>query len=107
MNILVVEDDAIILKRLEHFLEKWGHRVISAHNGLEALEKFLSEEVDLIITDWMMRENLYLVEAPGWMILTIWPTMYIPDRSMIIRMSYIRSNPIRATIYRWDSGSGK
>jgi len=56
LNILIAEDDAIILKRLEHFLEKWGHRVISAHDGLEALEKFLSAEVDLIITDWMMPE---------------------------------------------------
>ena len=54
MNILIAEDDPIILKRLQHFLEKWGHQVFAAHNGLEALENFLSKEVDIVITDWMM-----------------------------------------------------
>ncbi len=56
MNILVAEDEAITLKRIQYFLEKWGHRVITAQNGLEALEEFLSSEIDLIITDWMMPE---------------------------------------------------
>jgi len=56
MNIIVAEDEAITLKRTRYFLEKWGHRVITAQNGLEALEEFLSSEVDLIITDWMMPE---------------------------------------------------
>ena len=56
MNILVAEDEAIALKRSKYFLEKWGHSVITVQNGLEALEEFLSSEVDLIITDWMMPE---------------------------------------------------
>jgi cyclic di-GMP phosphodiesterase len=54
LNILIAEDDPIILKRLQHFLEKWNHRVISAQNGLDALERFLSEPVDIVISDWMM-----------------------------------------------------
>jgi len=54
VNILVAEDDPIILKRVRHFLEKWGHWVLPAQNGLEALEKFLSEPVDIVISDWMM-----------------------------------------------------
>ena len=56
MNILVAEDDAVTLKMLQHFLERWGYRVISAQNGSEALEKFLSNEIDIIISDWMMPE---------------------------------------------------
>ena len=56
MNILIVEDEIITLQRIQHFLERWGHHVFTAKNGLDALEKFLSSKVDLIITDWMMPE---------------------------------------------------
>ena len=56
MNILIAEDDAITLKRLHHFLEKWGHRVIAAKDGRQALAQFLAAEIDLVITDWMMPE---------------------------------------------------
>lgn len=56
MNILVAEDEAITLHRLQHFLEKWGNRVIPTQNGVDALEGFLSGEIDLVITDWMMPE---------------------------------------------------
>ncbi|MGD8366420.1 MAG: response regulator [Desulfobacterales bacterium] len=54
MNILIAEDERINLTRLQRFLEKWGNRVYPTANGLDALETFLSEEVDIIITDWMM-----------------------------------------------------
>ena len=47
MNILIVEDDAITLRRLQHFLEKWDHHVITAVNGADALEKFLDQDVEL------------------------------------------------------------
>ena len=56
MKVLIAEDDAITRRRLQHFLEKWGHVVISSENGLDALEKFLSKEIDMVITDWMMPE---------------------------------------------------
>lgn len=56
MNILIAEDESITLRRLQHFLEKWDHHVIAAQNGLDALEKFLSQDIDLVITDWMMPE---------------------------------------------------
>ncbi len=54
MNILIAEDERINLTRLQRFLEKWGNRVYPTANGLDALETFLSEEVDIIVTDWMM-----------------------------------------------------
>ena len=56
MNILIAEDDAITRRRLQHFLEKWDHQVITSENGLDALEHFLSKEIDMVITDWMMPE---------------------------------------------------
>lgn len=56
MNILVAEDDTITRKRLQHFIEKWGHRVITARNGLEALELSLSNDTDILVTDWLMPE---------------------------------------------------
>ena len=54
MNILIAEDDAITLRRLQHFLEKWDHHVVTAVNGEDALEKFMAQDVELVITDWMM-----------------------------------------------------
>ena len=65
MNILIAEDDAITLRRLQHFLEKWDHHVITAVNGEDALEKFMAQDVELVITDWMMpqMDGLQLVRA--------------------------------------------
>jgi len=56
LKILIAEDEAITRRRLRHFLEKWNHQVISSENGLDALEHFLSKEIDIVITDWMMPE---------------------------------------------------
>ncbi|MFC1798544.1 HD domain-containing phosphohydrolase [Thermodesulfobacteriota bacterium] len=56
MKIIIAEDDAITLRRLQHFLQKWGHEVTGAQNGRIALEHFLSSEVEMVITDWMMPE---------------------------------------------------
>jgi putative two-component system response regulator len=56
MNILIAEDDLITRHRLEKFLIKWGHGVKTAPNGAEALEIFLTQETDIVITDWMMPE---------------------------------------------------
>ena len=56
MNVLVAEDDTITRKRLQHFIEKWGHRVMTAPNGLEALELSISNDTDILVTDWLMPE---------------------------------------------------
>lgn len=56
MNILVAEDDTISRRRLIHFLEKWSHNVLPAKDGREALALFIENDVDLVITDWMMPE---------------------------------------------------
>ncbi len=76
MNILIVEDDAITLRRLDHFLNKWGHDVVTAQNGSEALKKFLGADVDLVITDWMMPEMDGL-ELVGHIIAANKPYVYV------------------------------
>ncbi len=53
-NILLVDDEPQILLLLEEFLTSVGHRVVTAQNGAEALEKFNSETFDLMIVDKAM-----------------------------------------------------
>lgn len=52
--ILIVEDVPDILKLLEATLTFKGYRVISAHNGQEALDAIQREQPALVITDIMM-----------------------------------------------------
>ena len=42
-KILVVDDHPIMLKFMAHLLEKEGHQVLSANNGLAALDILKSE----------------------------------------------------------------
>ncbi len=53
-RILVVDDEDIIRFTLRQMLEKAGHEVFEAANGLEALKSFEELEVDLVITDIIM-----------------------------------------------------
>jgi CheY-like chemotaxis protein len=52
--ILVVEDVPNVLELLEVTLRFKGYEVISAHNGVEGLEKVASANPSLIITDILM-----------------------------------------------------
>lgn len=54
MKILVVDDDAHILKLYKLELEEDGYEVITASNGQEAMELFDSEEPDLVTLDILM-----------------------------------------------------
>jgi two-component system response regulator RegX3 len=55
-KLLVVEDEESILEPLEFLLTREGFSVITAKNGREALDKFESNEVDLILLDLMLPE---------------------------------------------------
>lgn len=53
-TILVVDDEERIRHLIAAYLKREGYRVIEAENGLEALKKFKTEIVHLIILDIMM-----------------------------------------------------
>ncbi|MFQ3573143.1 MAG: response regulator [Thermodesulfovibrionales bacterium] len=54
MKILVVDDDKTTRKLLSLYLKSKGHEVVTAENGLEALEKLGTENVNLVVTDMNM-----------------------------------------------------
>ncbi len=53
-RILLVEDEESIRKALEKRLRKLGHEVVTAQDGLEALELFRPNAFHLLITDYRM-----------------------------------------------------
>jgi len=55
-KILVIDDEANIIKVVQTRLEKNGYTVISANDGQEGIEKALAEKPDLIILDILMPE---------------------------------------------------
>jgi two-component system alkaline phosphatase synthesis response regulator PhoP len=63
--ILVVEDDADILRQIEFNLERSGYQVVTATSGGEALRIMLQARPRLLITDIMMpgMDGYELVEA--------------------------------------------
>ena len=54
VTILLVDDEETIQKLLTFPLERAGHRVVHARDGEEALERFRSEDVDLVVLDLML-----------------------------------------------------
>ncbi len=55
-RILVVDDEEIIRESLYYILEKEGHEVEAAKDGLEALQKIEKKPFDIVITDLEMPE---------------------------------------------------
>jgi two-component system alkaline phosphatase synthesis response regulator PhoP/two-component system response regulator VicR len=55
-RILVVEDDAPILRQIAFSLENNGYQVETATTGVEALRRLIMNPPDLLITDVMMPE---------------------------------------------------
>ncbi|MCE5264028.1 MAG: sigma-54 dependent transcriptional regulator [Deltaproteobacteria bacterium] len=56
MNILLIDDEADVRKSLSRFLEKLGHTVFCAADGMEGLREFHSHEINLVVTDIRMPE---------------------------------------------------
>ncbi len=53
-TILIVEDSPSELELMSHYLNESGYNVIKASGAKEALEKAVSEEPDIIVTDVVM-----------------------------------------------------
>ncbi len=56
MRVLIAEDDRISRRMLQRHLERWGHEVAAAENGVEAWQRFCEGDFPLVITDWTMPE---------------------------------------------------
>jgi CheY-like chemotaxis protein len=56
-SILLIDDDPGVLKAVGRLLQAAGHKVIATANGAEAIRKYLSEKIDLVITDMVMPEQ--------------------------------------------------
>jgi signal transduction histidine kinase/DNA-binding response OmpR family regulator/HPt (histidine-containing phosphotransfer) domain-containing protein len=54
LEILVAEDNAVNQKLISILLEKWGHKVVIANNGQEALDLQDRNRYDLILMDMQM-----------------------------------------------------
>jgi DNA-binding response OmpR family regulator len=65
MKVLVVEDEAIILRLLTVYFTGKGHQVISATDGIEALEKFQAWSPDVVLLD------IGLPRLSGWEVLEV------------------------------------
>lgn len=56
MKILVVDDEALLVKGIRFNLINEGYSVVTGRNGVEAIELVQSENVDLVVLDVMMPE---------------------------------------------------
>jgi CheY-like chemotaxis protein len=54
MKILIVDDDKLMLKAIEHQLKGEGYETALAEDGFKALDVIEKEKVNLIISDIMM-----------------------------------------------------
>ncbi|WP_297421503.1 response regulator transcription factor [Clostridium sp.] len=53
-NILIIEDEQSVSEILKAYLEKEGYGVYSTENGLDGIEIFRKEKIDLVILDLML-----------------------------------------------------
>ncbi|MBN1350731.1 sigma-54-dependent Fis family transcriptional regulator [candidate division KSB1 bacterium] len=53
-KILIVDDEAYIIEGLTAILENEGYQIYSASNGLQAIKKLESKQIDLVLADLVM-----------------------------------------------------
>ena len=56
MKILVVDDEALLVKGIRFNLQNEGYEVITGSNGLEAIRQVQEQQPDLVVLDVMMPE---------------------------------------------------
>lgn len=55
-RILIIDDDADVLRSVRRILEVHGHTVLEASEGKTALRRFAGDPADLVLTDIFMPE---------------------------------------------------
>lgn len=51
---LLAEDDRSARRYLEVMMKRWGYKVITAADGLEAMKLALAAQIDMVVTDAIM-----------------------------------------------------
>ncbi|MFO0752712.1 MAG: response regulator [Thermodesulfovibrionales bacterium] len=54
MRLLIVDDDKTTRKILSLYLKGKGYEVVTAENGLDAMEKLGTENINMVVTDMNM-----------------------------------------------------
>ena len=54
IQILVVDDESRMRKLVKDFLQREGYSVLEAGDGMEAMDIFYEQKIDLVILDVMM-----------------------------------------------------
>ncbi|HEX7127875.1 MAG TPA: HD domain-containing phosphohydrolase [Thermodesulfobacteriota bacterium] len=86
-KILIVDDHPFNLELLEQYLRPEGYVLVRARDGVEAIEKFVAEEPDLIVMDVMMprlngyqvTEQLKALEEASWVPIVLVTAMSDPE----------------------------
>ncbi|GLI53861.1 sigma-54-dependent transcriptional regulator [Thermodesulfovibrio yellowstonii] len=81
IKILVIDDEKITLKNLEHILKKEGYDVTATDSGVEALKLIEKQEFDIVLTD------IKMVKVDGFEILRKCKALY-PDTEVIMITGY-------------------
>ena len=66
MKVLIAEDDAVSRLTLRRAVEQFGHEVLVATDGTDAWELYRRDEIDVIVSDWLMpgmKGDEFLIEA--------------------------------------------
>lgn len=64
VNVLVVEDESIVSKDIQHSLKKLGFNVVGASStGEKAIELAMSEKPDIVLMDIMLKGDMNGIEA--------------------------------------------
>lgn len=87
MNVLIIEDDKITLKTLEHTIESLGHKVSIAENAEEGMNRIVDGKFDLVFSDIMMPG------ISGLSLLTILRTVHL-CKTPVIAMSTLNNQSV-------------
>ncbi|QGJ69105.1 Hypothetical protein PBC10988_7710 [Planctomycetales bacterium 10988] len=66
LKVLLAEDNMINQRVAVEWLQRWGHQVLVANNGVEALEILESSEIDLVLMDVQMPMMDGLTATENW-----------------------------------------
>lgn len=56
-TVLIIDDESLVRATVARMVEREGHRVVQAANGLEGIRAFDREKVDLVVCDIIMPEK--------------------------------------------------